>query len=214
MVQPLSAHPAEIVSELSGSAGSARPAAPDHSAAAFFDVDNTIMVGASMFHFAKGLAARDFFSWQDLMRFAVRQTRLRVRGETQKDLHHARESALAFVAGKSVAEIVELGEEIYDEELADKIWAGTLALARTHLDAGQRVWVVTATPMELASVIARRLELTGALVTVAESVDGIYTGHLVGEVLLGVGGDRPLQRVLGGGGPTGEGGDIRPSDVA
>jgi HAD superfamily hydrolase (TIGR01490 family) len=158
---------------------------PNPIAAAFFDVDNTMMVGASIFHFAKGLAARDFFSWTDLVRFGLRQAKLRARGETAKDLHNARDGALAFVAGKKVAEIVSLGEEIYDEEMADKIWSGTYALARQHLDAGQRVWLVTATPAELATIIARRLTLTGALGTVAESVDGVYTGRLVGTVLHG-----------------------------
>jgi len=157
----------------------------DPHAAAFFDVDNTMMIGASIFHFAKGLAARKFFSWRDLARFSARQVRLRVRGETHDDLHTTRESALAFIAGKSVAEIVALGEEIYDEEMSDRIWSGTLALAQGHLDAGQRVWLITATPVELATIIARRLHLTGALGTVAESDEGVYTGHLVGEVLHG-----------------------------
>src|SRR4051794_26296559 len=158
---------------------------PDPYAAAFFDVDNTMMVGASIFHFAKGLAARNFFSWRDLARFTARQLRLRLGGEHPDDLHSSRESALAFVAGKKVDEIVDLGEEIFDEEMSDKIWSGTLALARLHQDAGQRVWLVTATPVELATIIARRLELTGALGTVAESEDGVYTGRLVGEVLHG-----------------------------
>jgi HAD superfamily hydrolase (TIGR01490 family) len=175
---------------VSGAEPETDPAAPDATpvdphAAAFFDVDNTMMVGASIFHFAKGMAARGFFSWRDLVGFAARQARLRARGESHGDLHHTRESALAFVAGKSVADIVALGEEIYDEELADRIWSGTYALARQHLDAGRRVWLVTATPVELATIIARRLDLTGALGTESETVDGIYTGHLVGEVLHG-----------------------------
>ena len=84
-----------------------------------------------------------------------------------------------------MAELVELGEEIYDELMADRIWEGTRALAQMHLDAGQRVWLVTATPLELARIIARRLGLTGALGTVAESEDGVYTGRLVGELLHG-----------------------------
>ncbi len=165
------------------------PSAPlppvDPSAAAFFDVDNTMLVGASIFHFAKGLAARKFFSWHDLAGFTSRQVRLRLRGERSADLHRTRDSALAFIAGKDVAEIVALGEQIYDEEMADKIWSGTLALAQQHLDAGQRVWLVTATPVELATIIARRLHLTGALGTVAEAVDGSYTGRLIGDVLHG-----------------------------
>jgi HAD superfamily hydrolase (TIGR01490 family) len=158
---------------------------PDPMAGAFFDVDNTMMVGASIFHFARGLAARKFFSWQDLARFALRQTRLRVRGESRDHMHIARDSALAFVAGKKVDDIVRLGEEIYEEEMADKIWSGTRALAQLHLDAGQRVWLVTATPVELAQIIARRLRLTGALGTIAETKDGVYTGHLIGDVLHG-----------------------------
>ena len=157
----------------------------DPTAAAFFDVDNTMMIGASIFHFAKGLAARDFFSWRDLMRFAARQIRLRISGENASHMHSTRESALAFVAGKRVDEVVALGEEIYDEELSDRIWSGTRALAQRHLDLGQRVWLVTATPVELATIIAGRLELTGALGTVAESVDGVYTGRLMGDVLHG-----------------------------
>ena len=153
--------------------------------AAFFDVDNTMMVGASIFHFAKGLAARDFFTWRDVARMTARQARLRVRGERTTDMRNTRESALAFVAGKRIDDIVALGEQIYDEEMADRIWPGTLALAQRHLDAGEPVWLVTATPVELATIIARRLHLTGALGTVAEVEDGRYTGRLVGDVLHG-----------------------------
>ena len=85
-----------------------------------------------------------------------------------------------------VAELgVALGEEVYDEQLSGKIWPGTYALAREHLAAGQRVWLVTATPAELAAIIAARLGLTGALGTVAEHRAGRYTGRLMGEVLHG-----------------------------
>jgi HAD superfamily hydrolase (TIGR01490 family) len=154
--------------------------------AAFFDVDNTMMVGASIFHFAKGLAARKFFDWHDVVRFTLRQAKLRTRGESKGDMHATRDLALAFVAGKKVTDVVALGEEIYDETMADKIWSGTHALARAHLAAGRRVWLVTATPQELAQIIANRLGLTGALGTVAETSDGSYTGLLVGEVLHGV----------------------------
>ncbi|GAA1285882.1 HAD-IB family hydrolase [Pseudonocardia aurantiaca] len=158
----------------------------DLTAAAFFDVDNTMMVGASIFHFARGLAARKFFTTADLAGFAWQQLKFRIGGrETAYSTTTGRDTALSFVAGRPVAEITALGEEIYDELMADRIWAGTRALAQMHLDAGQRVWLVTATPVELALIIARRLGLTGALGTVAESVDGHYTGRLVGEILHG-----------------------------
>ncbi|HEX8094764.1 MAG TPA: HAD-IB family hydrolase [Jatrophihabitans sp.] len=159
------------------------PARPE--AAAFFDVDNTVVVGASIFHFAKGLAARKYFSTSDLRRFLWQQVKFRAGGEGQHNITQARESALAFIAGKSVAEIVAMSEEIYDETIAARIYSGTRALAQLHLDAGERVWLVTATPEELAAIIARRLGLTGALGTRAEEQDGLFTGRLIGELLHG-----------------------------
>ncbi|SDG43652.1 HAD-superfamily subfamily IB hydrolase, TIGR01490 [Sinosporangium album] len=161
-------------------------AEPDPTAAAFFDVDNTMMRGASIYHFARGLAARGLFTSRDLFRFALGQALFRLGGsENPVHIAQARETALAFVAGSEVAEVVRLGEDIYDEAMADRIWAGTRALAQSHLDAGQRVWLVTATPVELARVIAQRLGLTGALGTVSETKDGVYTGRLVGDLLHG-----------------------------
>ncbi len=164
--------------------GPPQPSAPDLTAAAFFDVDNTMMMGASMFHFARGLAARKYFTTSDLAGFAWQQVKFRVGGK-EGNVGAPREQALSFVAGRSVEELNAVGEEIYDELMADKIWSGTKALAQTHLDMGQRVWLVTATPVELATMIARRLGLTGALGTVAEQVDGVYTGRLVGDLLHG-----------------------------
>ncbi|HEV7658017.1 MAG TPA: HAD-IB family hydrolase, partial [Mycobacteriales bacterium] len=128
---------------------------------------------------------RDFLTMRDIVRFAVAQARFIAVGEHQNLVAETQTRALAFIAGRSVAEMRSVGEEVFDELLADKIWPGTLALARMHQDAGQRVWLVTATPVELASIIARRLGLTGALGTVAEVVDGEYTGRLVGEPLHG-----------------------------
>jgi len=158
----------------------------DPSAAAFFDVDNTIMQGASIYHLARGLHRRKFFTTADIRRAAWQQLCFRVGGvEDPEHLAQARVSALAFIAGHEVRELEEVGEEIFDEHMAHKVWPGTRAMAQWHLDRGQRVWLVTAAPVEIAAVIARRLGLTGALGTVAEHVDGVYTGRLVGEMLHG-----------------------------
>jgi HAD superfamily hydrolase (TIGR01490 family) len=179
-------HP--LTGEASAAAASTRdPEHPvvDTTAAAFFDVDNTVIRGASIFHLARGLYRREFFRFSDIARFAWQQARFIAVGENLEHVAAVRRRALSFVAGHSVAELAAIGEEVYDEVLAAKLWPGTLALARAHVDAGQRVWLVTATPVEVAGVIARRLGLTGALGTVAEHVDGVYTGRLVGEPLHG-----------------------------
>jgi HAD superfamily hydrolase (TIGR01490 family) len=159
---------------------------PDPETAAFFDVDNTIMQGASIFHLARGLHRRQFFTTREILAAAWKQAYFRIVGvEDPEHVAETRASALAFIKGHRVAELEALGEEIFDEAMAHRIWPGTRALAQMHLDQGQRVWLVTAAPVEIARIIAHRLGLTGALATVSEAVDGVYTGQLVGDLLHG-----------------------------
>ncbi|MEU3735021.1 HAD-IB family hydrolase [Streptomyces sp. NPDC033538] len=183
-----SAELAELVEGTPPDAGSEAefPVHGDDRAAAFFDLDNTVMQGAAIFHFGRGLYKRKFFETRDLARFAWQQAYFRLAGlEDPEHMQDARDSALSIVKGHRVSELRSIGEEIYDEYMAERIWPGTRALAQAHLDAGQKVWLVTAAPVEIAQVIARRLGLTGALGTVAESIGGVYTGKLVGEPLHG-----------------------------
>lgn len=158
----------------------------DPAAAAFFDVDNTVMQGASIFHLARGLHRRKFFTTGEMLGAAYKQAYFRIIGiEDPEHVTEARNSALSFIAGHTVQELEDLGEEIFDEAMAHRIWPGTRALAQLHLDAGQRVWLVTAAPIEIAQIIARKLGLTGAMGTVSEHIDGVYTGQLVGDLLHG-----------------------------
>jgi HAD superfamily hydrolase (TIGR01490 family) len=179
----------QVAGEASAAAAEVAPARlvePDLTGAAFFDVDNTVMRGASVFHLARGLAKRKFFTAREVGDFAWKQAKFVVNGsEDLEDMASATEAGLAFVKGKRVDDVVSLGEEIFDELMMRKLWPGTLALAQGHLDRGQRVWLVTATPVELASIIAARLGLTGALGTVSEIERGVYTGRLVGAPLHG-----------------------------
>jgi HAD superfamily hydrolase (TIGR01490 family) len=158
----------------------------DPTSAAFFDVDNTMMQGASIFYFARGLHRRKFFTTREIASAMWKQAYFRFFGvEDPAHVAQSRASALSFISGHTVQELEELAEEIFDEAMAHRIWPGTRALAQLHLDEGQRVWLVTAAPIEIARIIARRLGLTGALGTVAEHVDDVYTGQLVGEMLHG-----------------------------
>ncbi|MGH3735864.1 MAG: HAD family hydrolase [Micromonosporaceae bacterium] len=158
---------------------------PDTTAAAFFDVDNTMLRGASIYWLARGMAARNYFTTRDLAEFGWKQLKFRLNGEGAGDIAAARQAALAFIAGRKVEEMRELSESVYDELMAQRIWSGTRALAELHLAAGQRVWLVTAAPVEVAQLIAHRLGLTGALGTVSEIDNGVYTGYLVGDLLHG-----------------------------
>lgn len=161
------------------------PPAPAHRTAAFFDVDNTIIRGASSFHLARALYQRQFFSTLDIARFAVHQARYLLFGENKQQIDRIRSRALALIAGRSVAEVTAIGEEVYDTVLSLRIYPGTRRLLDEHLAAGHQVWLVSATPVEIGELIARRLGTTGALGTVAEHEDGFYTGRLVGDMMHG-----------------------------
>lgn len=154
--------------------------------AAFFDCDNTILQGAAVFYLGVGLYRRHFFSRRDVAKFAWQQAWFRLFGaEDPGHIADAQHTALSLVAGKRTADLEAICEEIFEDIVAAKVWPGTRALVQMHLDAGQRVWLVTAAPQEVARIIARRLGMTGALGTVAEEVGGHYTGRLVGEMLHG-----------------------------
>ena len=160
---------------------------PSGSSAAFFDVDNTIMRGASLFHFAAGLAKLKYFSGREIFGFGIKQMKFVLSGsEDLEDVASATAAALSFVQGRSVEELTRLSETVFDDRMVDKLIPGTLALAQAHIDAGVDVWLVTATPVELANLIARRLGLTGALGTVSQTDNGIYTGQLAGYPLHGI----------------------------
>lgn len=153
--------------------------------AAFFDVDNTIVRGASAYHIARGLRERGYFRTRDILHFGWEQFKYQVFGESHEQIADLRAEALSIIKGWSVAEMTAVGEEVYDEVLALRIFPGTKAIIDDHLGQGHEVWFVTASPVEIGRLIGRRLGATGALGTVAEHKGGYYTGRLVGDLLHG-----------------------------
>lgn len=151
--------------------------------AAFFDVDNTIVRGASAYHIARGLHQRGYLRKRDIVKFGWESAKYTLFGETREQIDDIRHEGLGIIKGWSAAEMVAVGEEVYDEVLALRIFPGTKAIIDEHRAQGHQVWLVTASPIEVGGVIARRLGCTGALGTVAEQENGYYTGRLVGDML-------------------------------
>ncbi|WP_343061418.1 HAD-IB family hydrolase [Corynebacterium anserum] len=164
------------------------PAIPQEvGAAAFFDVDNTLIKGASILLLARGLVRRRFFTLREITDFAWKQLKFRLGGENQGDIDEGRDQALALVKGHRASELTELAEDIWARSISDRIFPGTKELADRHLKSGHQVWLVTAAPVQLAQIIARELGFTGALGTVAEVKNDVFTGRMVGDMLHGPG---------------------------
>lgn len=167
----------------STSAFETEPSTGSKTVAAFFDVDNTLVRGASLYLLARKLHERKYFHLREILYFALKQLRFVARGEHLGDIHAIRDRALLLVKGIPVSEIELIGEEIYDEYVEPKLWRGTVSIANQHRAVGREVWLVTATPVEVANVIANRLNLSGALGTVVDREDGSYTGTLATPIL-------------------------------
>ncbi|MFP7762230.1 HAD family hydrolase [Marisediminicola sp. LYQ85] len=152
---------------------------------AFFDVDNTLLRGASVYHLGRGARRRGVLTLRDIIRFAWHQARFTAVGENGRHMIGARARALQLIEGHTEDVLESIADEVYDDFIAPRLWPETVELTREHLRKGHEVWLITATPVEVADVIAKRLGLTGAIGTRLESVDGVYTGQLEGPLMHG-----------------------------
>ena len=153
---------------------------------AFFDVDNTITRGSTLYFLGKGMYNRGFFTKRDIGAWVLANIRFRMTGtEKSEVIARFQKAATDFIAGHRVDEIRVIGEEIYNEFVSPSLWQGTMEIAKRHLAAGDEVWLVTASPQDFAELIASKLGFTGALGTRAETKDGNYTGNLIGNLLHG-----------------------------
>lgn len=155
---------------------------PDGKAAAFFDVDNTLVRGATLFYLAREMREQHVFSGREVRQFVLRQLSFSWFGENLDHVASVRERAMSLAEGLDVLRMEGLMADVYDGVISRKLWPGTRRLVLDHLAAGRDVWLVSATPGPLARLIAARLGLTGAVGTEAESRDGRYTGRLVGDI--------------------------------
>jgi HAD superfamily hydrolase (TIGR01490 family) len=154
--------------------------------AAFFDLDNTLIRGSSLFHLGWGGFKRGMFSPAETVRFTWANLRFVL---TRRELDGAPQFwgnfAAASVKGREVAAVVQVGTEIIGESILPSMRGAVVDLARRHLALGDEVWIVTASPQELSQILAARLGLTGGLGTRAEVSDGRYTGRILGGILHG-----------------------------
>ncbi len=153
---------------------------------AFFDVDNTLMRGASMYYVGRAAFRRGLISWRDVTLFAWHQFRFVAVGENHRHLRSARTRALGLVRGHHREDIVALTRDVFVEEIVPNLLAEMVEQERDHVRQGHEVWLVTATPTIVADVIVEGIGVTGALGTNVEvAEDGLFTGEIQGALMHG-----------------------------
>jgi HAD superfamily hydrolase (TIGR01490 family) len=164
-------------------------------AAAFFDLDRTLMEGSSAFQFGRAAYKAGLLSRRQLITDAVANVRFRLRGSTDADTHSLRDRISASLAGTRVRDMERLGPDVL-ARILPRIYPQMLAIAYEHQDAGRRVYIATAASSELADMLARVLSLDGGIGSQFSEVrDGVFTGEPTGLFIYGAGKARAIEEL-------------------
>jgi HAD superfamily hydrolase (TIGR01490 family) len=152
-------------------------------AAAFFDLDRTLMEGSSAFQFGRAAYRAGLLSRRRLAADAWANLRFRLRGATDADTAALRDRISESLKGVRERDLERLGADVL-AGILPRVYPQMLAVAYEHQDAGRRTYIVTAASQELAELLARVLSFDGALGSrYSEVVDGVHTGRPVGEFM-------------------------------
>jgi HAD superfamily hydrolase (TIGR01490 family) len=148
-------------------------------AAAFFDLDKTLMAGSSGIFFARAAYETGMISRGRLVRDAYENLRFRLRGSTDDRADDVRRRVGEMIAGVRVRDLERLSPRVLAGVLP-RLYPQMLARAYAHQDAGVPVYILTAASQEMADLLAHVLAFDGGLGSRSEIVDGRYTGRPAG----------------------------------
>jgi len=149
---------------------------PDEPGAAFFDLDRTLMAGSSAFQFGRAAYQAGLVSRRRLAADAVENLRFRLRGSTDTGADALRLRVGELLAGVRVRDLQRLAPDVLAGVLP-RLYPRMLELAYAHQDAGRPIFICTAASQEMADLMAIVLTFDGAVGSVSEVVDGVYTGR-------------------------------------
>lgn len=167
---------------------------PHGGAAAFFDLDRTIIGGSSVFTFGWVAYRNGFVPTADLLRDAVNAIAFRFSGASDDKTEAVKTRILAAIEGVEVATLERMADEILPRLLAD-VKREARGLIDLHTDAGRDTYIVSASPVEIVTRFASEIHMTGGLGTVAEVIDGVYTGDLAQPFCYGEGKATAIERI-------------------
>jgi len=165
------------------------------SAAAFFDLDRTLISGASAFPFGveawrQGLATRG-----DIAKWGVAALSFLLAGDKGDGASmDIRSEFLARVQGASFSDLDRVGQAVLPK-LVSRVRPESRKLVSMHHEAERDTWIVSASPHTIVEPLAASLGMTGAIGTEGEIVDGVFTGELAGPFIYGPGKAQAIEKL-------------------
>jgi HAD superfamily hydrolase (TIGR01490 family) len=147
-------------------------------AAAFFDLDRTLLRRSSALALAGPFRRRGLISRRQLVKAALWQVLFAARGASHETVRKAAEDGLMVLRGMRPEEMRSLVTDALEDVLRPLVYDDALRVVERHRDAGEPCYVVSATLQEVVETIAADLGFDGAQGTICEvGPDGAYTGR-------------------------------------
>jgi len=148
-------------------------------AAAFFDLDKTIIAKSSVLAFGKFFYREGLLSRRSIVRSAYAQVLYMLVGADESKMEEVREAMLAITRGWNQEHVASIVRETLDEVVTPIIFEEAVELIDEHKANGRKVVIVSSSPYEVVQPLARYLGADEAIATRAKlDADGNYTGEL------------------------------------
>jgi HAD superfamily hydrolase (TIGR01490 family) len=156
-------------------------------AAAFFDLDKTLMAGSSGMQFARVATRQGIVSRRLLASWGVEHLRYRLRGTTDERTAEVLRVARELISGVPAKTIDRMGPEVM-AEILPRVFPQMLAEVYAHQDAGRATFIVSAAGNGVVESLAQVLGMDGGIGTRYEvDAEGNFTGRLDGPFVYGPG---------------------------
>jgi HAD superfamily hydrolase (TIGR01490 family) len=156
-------------------------------AAAFFDLDKTLMAGSSGMHFARVASRHGIVSRGQLLRWGRDHLRYRLRGASDEETKEVLKVARELITGVPAVDIDRMGAEVM-ASILPRIYPRMLDELYSHQDAGRPTFIVSAAGNDLVAALARVLGADAGIGTrYAVDAEGRFTGRLDGPFVYGEG---------------------------
>jgi HAD superfamily hydrolase (TIGR01490 family) len=147
-------------------------------AAAFFDLDRTLISRSSSLALAGTFRKRGLIGRRQLAKAAVAQLVFVRFGAGQARVGQTADSAMSILRGLPVELMREIAAEAWEPVLKPLVYREALELAASHTESGEPVYIASAALEEVVQEVSNRLGFAGVIASRAESHDGVYTGRL------------------------------------
>ena len=146
--------------------------------AAFFDVDRTLLAGASGLHLARPMRKRGLLTARQLARTMLVQLSFAAQGSDEQRLDRFTEGVKELMRGWERETLMQVVEQELELRVKPMVYQEALERIAQHKAQGHKVYAVSATMEEIVVPLADLLGLDGAIATRMEVVDGIFTGEI------------------------------------